>query len=100
MGVIISELKYFWQSHRSGSRHWYKKTWVRSYSGPSSSITFPPHGHEAILGTVTRNGDIKSPYFNKWFANLHIPDVKSGPLHSKAEAMAWLEIIERFNRKD
>jgi hypothetical protein len=102
MGVVISELKYYWESHRSGSRHWYKKSWMRSYSDPSTARAIPPRGHQSQLGTVTRNGDIKSPYFNKWFAVCHaLPkDILSGPLPSLVEAKAWLEVVERLNRKE
>jgi hypothetical protein len=97
---IETDHTWFWEG--KGDRHWYKYRFTLTYrfhrAGEPEHF-LKPQEVGAVLGTVTRVRDTRSPYFNRWFAVLHKgKELKSDPLMSLRDAKAWLEVIERMNR--
>lgn len=91
MPRIESPKTYVWEG--KGNRYWYRAKWTVYWKKMESG-----------LGNVTRNTDTRSDTFNRWFGSVQIVSnrrltvVKSDPMFTKEDAMAWVEVVERMNR--
>lgn len=88
--------RYYWESKRD--RAWYKHSYSTKYVIGGDDSLIPHQQTDTVIGTVTRVTDTRSPHFNRWFALLYRNEIKSEPMLSRKDAMAWLEVIERMNR--
>jgi hypothetical protein len=94
MARIETPKTYEWEGKQD--RYWYRAKWSAYYQ--FTDYDTAPKAIESVRGTVTRVTDTKSEHFNRWFAQLHLPPIKSEPMLSRYSAMRWLEVIERMNR--
>lgn len=100
MPRIESPKTYVWEG--KGNRYWYRAKWAVYWKIEDHET--PPKEMESGLGNVTRNTDTKSEHFNRWFGSVQIVSnrrltvVKSDPMFTKEDAMAWVEVVERMNR--
>jgi hypothetical protein len=98
MAAADTDHKWSWEADKAGNRHWYKHSYTRNWPSYGGSFSIAAKHMSFVRGTVTRVTDTKSEHFNRWFAQLHTPPIKSEPLLTKEAAKAWLEVIERMNR--